>query len=158
VVGYIQFLVARQIEEFRQTVLGCVSQCFRVDQTLALVLQFDVGPHCVNTQSDASLLQLASLFVEPLCKCDTRAGGIARRHGPKNHQVLVHDRVDYDLARGLIVRASLARTLATDLVLANLREVDDGLRKSRTGFDNLEGACSFPGMIHRGDLGMLGHG
>src|SRR5580692_4114812 len=140
VVGDFEILVARQIEERGQAVPGGVGQRFGVDQILALVLQFDVGSHAINIQTDTSFLQFGCLFVESLCECDARFGGVARGQSAKNQEVLVHDGIYHDFARGLFVGPRLVGAFATDLVRANFREVQDGLRKSGSGVDYLIGA------------------
>jgi hypothetical protein len=73
-VGDFNVLVGRQIQEFRQAVLGRVSQRLRVDQILALVLQFDVGSHGVNIQADARFLEFGGLVVKAMCKRDASTG------------------------------------------------------------------------------------
>jgi hypothetical protein len=91
----LEVLVARQIEELRQTVFGGVGQRFRVNQILALVLQFDVGPHGINIQSDARFLKFGGLLVESLSERDTSISGVASCQGAKNEQVLVHNGGDH---------------------------------------------------------------
>src|SRR5580700_4983969 len=113
---------------------------FRVNQILPFVLQLDVGSDRVDIQTDSCFLEFGGLFVESLCKSDPRACGIARRESSKNQQVLIHDRVDHDLPRGLFVRARLAYVFPADLVSANQREVQNGLRKSWPRFNHLKGA------------------
>ena len=149
VVGNLKVLIARQIEQRGQAVLGGVRQRFGVNQILPLVLQFHVGAHRVYIQTDAGFLQFAGLLVQPLRQRDADVRGVARGQSAQNQQVLIHHRVYHDFARGLFVGARLVRAFAADLVSANLLEVQDGLRKSGTGFDDLEGAkpCAALGRV-----------
>ena len=120
----------------------CVSASIRF---WLLVLQFDVGAHRVDIQTDARFLEFGGLIVEALRERDTGIGGIACGQRAKNQQILIHDGVDHDFARGLFVGARLVGAFAADLVAANKREVQDGLRKRRAGFDELKrtGGCGF---------------
>ena len=139
-VAHYEILVAGKIEQLRKAIRGRVSERFRVNQILPFVLQLDIGSDRVDIQADSRFLEFGGLFVESLCKSDPRACGIAGGESAKNQQILIHHQVDHSLPRSLFVRARLACAFAADLVSANLREVQNCLRKSRTGFDYLKGA------------------
>ncbi len=136
-VGDLEVLVARKIEEFRQAVSGGVGQRFGVNQILALVLQFDVGAHRVNLQTDACFLKCGGLLVEALRQRDASIGGVTRGEGAKNEQILVNHGGDHIFASGQFVGTRPTGSFPADLVAADQREIEDGLRKGRPGLDDL---------------------
>src|ERR1700722_195016 len=138
-VGDFKILVARQIEQRGQAVIGGARQRFGINQVLTLVLQFDVGSYRVYVQTDSCFLQFPGLVVEPLRKRDTCLRGVAGSQSAKNEKVLVHGGVYHNFARGLFIGPRLVRAFAADLVRANFLEVQDGLRKRRAGLDDLIG-------------------
>ena len=117
---------------------------FGVNQILAFVLQFDVGANGVNIQADAGFLQLGGLLVEALRESDAGIGGVAGGEGAEDEEVLVNDGGDDGFASGAFVGARLAGAFAADLVAADQGKIENGLRKSGTGFNDLKGTELLP--------------
>ena len=103
--------------------LGGVRESFGVNEVLAFVLEFDVGAHSVDIQSDAGFLKFGGLVVKALGEGDTRGGGIASGERTQNEEVLVDDGSDDDLAGSLLVGASFATAFLIDLIITDQREI-----------------------------------
>lgn len=96
-----------------------VCESFRVDQVLAFVLQFHIGAHGVDIQSDAGFLKFRGLVVQSLGKRDARGCRITRGKRAKHLQVLIDDGIDHNLASRLFVGSRFTPSLLANLVTAN---------------------------------------
>ena len=136
-IGGFGLLVEGKIEQLGQDIGRSPRRRLRVDQTLLLVLQFHVGAQSVDLQADAGLLQLLGLPEKPLGQRHAGFGRFIPRLRTKDQQILAHHGKRHRLASDALLGSRSPRPLLADLVTADLRQVEDGLRKCRSGFDIL---------------------